>query len=45
MIATGLPRFHKARRNRLLVTPTFTLIWKECLIDNDICIELVESFS
>src|SRR5271165_14843 len=38
-------RLHKARRNRLLITPTFAVIWNECLVDNDIRVELVERFS
>ena len=38
-------RFHKARRNRFLIPPTFAVIWNECLVDNDIRVELVERLS
>jgi hypothetical protein len=38
-------RFHKARRNRFLVAPTFAVIWNECLVDNDIRVEFVERLS
>src|ERR1700740_1537250 len=38
-------RFHKARRNRLVIAPTFAVIWNECLVDNDIRVELVERLS
>ena len=38
-------RFHKARRNRLLIAPTFAVIRNECLVGNDIRVELVERFS
>jgi hypothetical protein len=27
-------RFHKARRNRFLITPAFAVIWNECLVGN-----------
>ena len=35
-------RFHKARRNRFLITPTLAVIWNECLVDNDVRVEFVE---
>ena len=38
-------RFHKARRDRFLITPTFAVIWNECLVDNDIRIEFIERLS
>jgi hypothetical protein len=38
-------RFHKARRNRLVIAPTFAVIWNEGLVDNDIRVELVQRFS
>jgi hypothetical protein len=38
-------RFHKARRDRFLITLAFAVIWNECLVDNDIRVELVERLS
>ena len=38
-------RFHKASRNRFLITPAFAIIWNECLVDNDIRVEFAERLS
>ena len=38
-------RFDKARRNRLLIAPTFAVIRNERLVHHDVCVELVERFS
>ena len=38
-------RFHKARGYSVLIAPRFAVIWNECLVDNDIRVELVERFS
>jgi hypothetical protein len=35
-------RFHKARRNRFLISPAFSVIWNEGFVDSDIRVELVE---
>jgi hypothetical protein len=44
-LRSGYRRFHKARRDRFLVAPAFAIIWNDCLVDDDICVELVERLS